>query len=121
MRRNLFADEEAIETILAMSGYCDSRSRRNLFADEEAIETLQGHGGAGSQLERRNLFADEEAIETGTLILFTILHKAGTYSLTKKRLRPEPVNSSGSRSAGRNLFADEEAIETYSATSPRSH
>ena len=41
--------------------YCRGR---NLFADEEAIETFKGAAGLGNKSKCRNLFADEEAIET---------------------------------------------------------
>ena len=143
--RNLFADEEAIETsftrsLLAAFSYC-----RNLFADEEAIETSTVWRVATTWLQGRNLFADEEAIETwprrpdrnrnrkaGTYSLTKkrlrrcgnradacARSRAGTYSLTKKRLRRGHTAGRLDRELGRNLFADEEAIETNSFPVPR--
>ena len=87
---------------------------RNLFADEEAIETLDREVLTGIVLDRRNLFADEEAIETRCPVSVSGgKNRAGTYSLTKKRLRQVGAEAYAVRPLRRNLFADEEAIETY--------
>ena len=65
-RRKVFADEEAIETAIAVDQAHDS-GRRKVFADEEAIETGLIVHGVVDQLWGRKVFADEEAIETVTI------------------------------------------------------
>ena len=113
VRRNLFADEEAIETASAWAASLLRVCEAGTYSlTKKRLRHIQPRCRRVDE-KRRNLFADEEAIETQNrnagrdLPVF-----AGTYSLTKKRLRLRSSSVLAGPSRSRNLFADEEAIET---------